>query len=61
MAWQGFFLSTWIHKIMQLIMSGYFIYPTSYAREEKKPFDRGGIEPRSGPLVSQATALTTRP
>ena len=53
------FLSTWICKIMQFIMSGSILILPPYTRGEKNIWSELELNP--GPLASQATTLTTRP
>ena len=62
--WHGYelyyyFLSTWIRKITQFIMSGSILFLPPYTREEKNIWSE--LESNLGPLASQSTALTTRP
>ena len=57
---KNYLLSTWIHKIMQFIMSGSILFLPPFTRGEKKPFGLSWNRNPS-PLASQANALTTRP
>ena len=60
MAWlRIIIISTWIRKIMQLIMSGSILFLPPYTQGEKTFWSE--LESNPGPLASQATALTTRP
>ena len=54
------FLSTWIRKSTQFVVSRSILFLPSYTQGEKKNF---GSEQESnpGPLVSRATALTMAP
>ena len=58
MAWLGMiFLSTWIRKSAQFVMSGSFLFLPPYTEGEKKKI-WSELESNPGPLDSQAT---TRP
>ena len=62
MAWLGIFLSTWIRKSTQFVMSGSKLFLPQYTRGKKKNI-WSELESNPGPLAShsQTTALTTGP
>ena len=60
MARNYYFLTTWIRKITQFVVSGSILFLPPYTRGEKKNI-WSELELNPGPLASQATALTTRP
>ena len=55
-----YFLSTWIRKSTQFVMSRSILFLPPYTRGEKKHIWYE-LESNPGPLASQATVLTTRP
>ena len=57
---RNFFLSTWIRKSTQFVVSGYILFLPPFTQGEKKDIWTV-MESNLGLLVSQATALTTRP
>ena len=54
-------LSRWIHKITQFIGLDPFIFPTSYAREQKNHFVWAGIKPRTSCFTSGRSNHYTMP
>ena len=60
MARNYYFLSTWICKITQFVVSGSTLFLPPFTRGEKKNI-WSELESNAGPLASQATALTTSP
>ena len=61
MAWPRIILfSTWIHKTIHFIMSGYILFLPPFTRGKKNPFGLSWNR-NPGPLASQATTITTIP